>query len=175
MIGDALNGDRLIGMVLLREVTRPTNEQTPPIYSTGCTGLITHAEKLADGRYNVVLRGYEKFRIHTEGQQHSYRIADIEPISEPLSSNQQENLRTSRQRMELLIDQNKGGPESKLPRDIPDVELVNALSQHLEFDPIEKQALLESDGILARCHTLIDLLQMRQLASPQPNSLRTLQ
>ena len=173
MIGDALNGDRLIGMVLLREVQRPTNEQNPPIYSTGCAGLIMHAEQLADGRYNVVLRGYEKFRIRAEGQQHSYRIADIEPISESLSSSQQEDLRTSRQRIELLIDQSNQGPESKLPRDIPDVELVNALSQHLEFDPIEKQALLESDGILARCHTLIGLLQMRQLVSSQPNSLRT--
>jgi Lon protease-like protein len=28
----------------------------------GCAGLITHAERLPDGRYNIVLRGLEKFR-----------------------------------------------------------------------------------------------------------------
>jgi len=175
MIGDALKGDRLIGMVLLREMQNPTDEQFPSTYSTGCAGLITHAEQLADGRYNVVLRGYEKFRIHAEDRQHSYRVADIESIPEPLSTSQQAVLQTSRQRMELLLDRRNKRSESALPRDMPDVELVNTLSQYLEFDPIEKQALLESDGIISRCHALIDLLQMHQLISSQPNSLRSTQ
>jgi Lon protease-like protein len=29
-------------------------------------GLITHAEQLEDGKYNLVLRGLEKFTIHSE-------------------------------------------------------------------------------------------------------------
>ena len=32
----------------------------------GCAGLITHHERLADGRYNIVLRGLERFRVHGE-------------------------------------------------------------------------------------------------------------
>jgi len=59
MMADALTGDRLIGMVLLREGWQRDYEGRPPVYQIGCSGVITHAEKLADGRYNLVLRGLE--------------------------------------------------------------------------------------------------------------------
>ena len=32
-----------------------------------------------------------------------------------------------------------------------DEDLVNALAQYLELEPVEKQALLERDGLLDRC------------------------
>ena len=44
-----------------------------------------------------------------------------------------------------------------------DGDLVNALSQYLEFDPLEKQALLEREGLLERCRSLGDLLEMQSL------------
>jgi hypothetical protein len=40
---------------------------------------------------------------------------------------------------------------------------VNALAQYIELDPLERQALLEREGVLARCRALIDLLEMRTL------------
>ena len=63
MTADALAGDRLIGMVLLRPGHAADYEGRPPVYGVGCTGLITHAEKLDDGRFNLVLRGLDKFTI----------------------------------------------------------------------------------------------------------------
>ena len=33
------------------------------VYDVGCAGLITHVERLSDGRFNIVLRGLEKFRV----------------------------------------------------------------------------------------------------------------
>jgi Lon protease-like protein len=56
MTADALKGDRIIGMVLLRPGWEGSYEGRPPIYDVGCAGVITHAEKLEDGRYNLVLR-----------------------------------------------------------------------------------------------------------------------
>ena len=46
---------------------------------------------------------------------------------------------------------------------MPDEDLVNALAQYLELEPLERQALLERDGILARCRGLIELLEMKTL------------
>jgi hypothetical protein len=46
---------------------------------------------------------------------------------------------------------------------MPDDELINALAQYLELEPIEKQALLERDGALARCRSLVELLEMKAL------------
>ena len=46
-----------------------------------------------------------------------------------------------------------------------DEDLVNALAQYLELETVEKQALLERDGLLARCRSLIDLLEMKVIVS----------
>src|SRR5437588_739379 len=59
MVGDALAGDRMIGMVLLKPGWERDYEGQPPVYPIGSSGLITHAERLSDSRYNIVLRGVE--------------------------------------------------------------------------------------------------------------------
>ena len=59
-------------------------EGRPPVYPIGCAGVITHAERLPDGRCNIVLRGMEKFRIAGEEDGLPYRVASVEPIAEPL-------------------------------------------------------------------------------------------
>jgi Lon protease-like protein len=48
---------------------------------------------------------------------------------------------------------------------MPDEDLVNALAQYLELEPVEKQALLEREGLVARCRSLIDLLEMRVIVA----------
>src|SRR5215207_3342200 len=66
MVADALRGDRIIGMTLLRPGFEKDYEDRPAVYRIGCAGLITHSEPLSDGRFNIVLRGMEKFRIVAE-------------------------------------------------------------------------------------------------------------
>ena len=51
--------------------------------------------------------------------------------------------------------------EPRFPPSVPDEDLVNALAQYLELDVVERQALLECPGVLARCRALIDLLEMK--------------
>jgi Lon protease-like protein len=66
----------------------------------------------------------------------------------------------------LLVPQPQGrGVDPKMPPSMSDEDLVNALAQYLELEPVEKQALLERDGLLARCQSLIDLLEMKVIAS----------
>ena len=48
-----------------------------------------------------------------------------------------------------------------------DMDLVNALSQYLDLDPTEKQALLERNSVSERCRSLIDLLEMKSLLGDQ--------
>ena len=160
MVRDALAGDRIIGMVLLRDARAAAGEPAPPVYPVGCAGLITHRERLADGRFNIVLRGLHKFRIREEDDSRSYRRARVEAITEPDAP---EGLRAARQRLERLLARRLEvlGSDSKVPSGMADADLVNALSQYLEFDPLEKQALLERNGLLERCQSLSDLLEMK--------------
>jgi Lon protease-like protein len=169
MVADTLEGDRIIGMVLLRPGWEPNYEGRPEIYPIGCAGLVTFAERHNDGRYNIVLRGLEKFRVIEEDKidTHNYRIAQVDSIIEPMSDEDRTAMRLARRRLEaLLVPQPEGrGAEPKVPPSMPDEDLVNALAQYLELEPVEKQALLERDTLLARCHSLIELLEMKVIVA----------
>ncbi len=166
MVIDALAGDRIIGMVLLQPGFEAHYEGIPPIFPIGCAGVITHSEALADGRFNIVLRGIEKFRVVAEDTSLVYRQATVEPLDERLPEEERLALREYRHRLEALLAAaiERTGAEPRFPPSVPDEDLVNALAQYLDFDPIERQALLERDGIMARCEGVIELLEMRTLS-----------
>ena len=178
MVAEALATDRLIGMVLLRDGWQTRYRERPPIYSVGCSGLIAHSETLPDGRYNIVLRGLDRFRIVEEDHGRSYRRARTEPMPEPaLTSQDRLRLRQNRARIEALIapSERGGGIDPRAAEALNDQDLVNALAQYLDLEPIEKQALLEQPDVSARATSLIELLEMKTLIArhssvpPLPN------
>ena len=174
MVTQALEGDRIIGLALLRPGHDVAYEGRPPIFDMGCAGLITHVERQSDGGFNLILRGLSKFRIDEEEPPTDgvlYRIAHVTPLDEEVPVADRDTLRDERRRLETLLApslQNEGA--SRLPRDMADDDLVNALSQYLDLEPVEKQALLERDGVLARCRTLVELVEMKILMQRQPDS-----
>jgi uncharacterized protein len=162
MIADALEGDRLIGMTLLKPGWEGDYEGRPPVYPIGCAGLITQAQRMPDGRFNIVLRGLEKFRVLGEDPSKPYRLAHVEPLDEPACGEISE-MRSQRRKLEHLIVAAGPADETITPPSMPDEDFVNALAQYLNFDPVEKQALLEIPNALARCRSVIDLLEMKNL------------
>jgi Lon protease-like protein len=167
MVSSALAGDRMIGMVLLRPGWESDYEGRPDVYPIGCAGLITFSEEHTDGRYNIVLRGLDKFRILSEDYGRNYRVANIEVLREEPTDEDRAIIRAERRRLEaLLVPQPRGrGVDSKVPPSMADEDLVNALAQYLDLEPVEKQALLERNGLVARCRSLIDLLEMKVIVS----------
>ena len=166
LVDDALKGDRIIGMVLLRPGWEADYGGRPAVYPIGCAGVITHAERLPDGRFNIVLRGMEKFRVIGEESGKAYRVARVDAVPEPAADLVRAEMRSQRRRLEsLLVPQHEVQPEAKVPSSMADEDLVNALAQYLEFEPVEKQALLERDGVLNRCRSLIELLEMKVLGA----------
>jgi Lon protease-like protein len=167
MVEDVLQGDRLIGMVLLRPGWRMEYEGRPAVYPVGCAGLMTHVEPLPDGRYNIVLQGLQKFRVVGEDDGRPYRLGRVEMIQES-GPDDPALVRLARTRLEtLLATDGHDGSEGRVPSAMPDEELVNALAQYMELEAIEKQALLECDGLLARCRALVELMEMKVLAARQ--------
>ena len=166
MVRDALDGDRIVGITLLMPGWAAHEDRPPAVYQVGCAGLITHAERLGDGRYNIVLQGIEKFRITGEEEGAEYRVARIEPLHEALTDAGRMRLRQERRRLEaLLAPANEVGADAHLTGSMPDEDLVNALAQYLDLEPVERQALLERNGLLARCLSLIDLIEMKTIVS----------
>jgi hypothetical protein len=169
MVRDALDGDRLIGMTLLRPGWEEEYEGQPGIYTVGCAGLISHAEPLADGRYNIILRGLERFRVTREGAGRAYRLADVDWLPDQVDGADREALQHERHRLEALLAPLAEGASPRVPADLPDEHLVNALSQYLELEAVERQALLEQDNLLQRCRSLIELIEMKRIASRLPS------
>jgi Lon protease-like protein len=171
MTADAIAGDRMIGMLLLRPGWERDYEGRPPVYSIGCTGLITHFERLADGRYNIVLRGIERFQIVQEDPARIYRRAMVEPIPEQeVSGDDRAAIRRERSKLEAMLAPavERSGADPKLPSAMNDEDLVNALAQYLDFEPLEKQALLEQHSLRSRVESLVELLEMKTLMARTP-------
>ncbi len=171
MVGEAAATDRLIGLVLLRPGWEAEYEGRPPVYPIGCSGVITHMERLRDGRYNIVLRGLERFRILSEDHAKSYRRAAVERLAECQPTGEdRERVHRHRLRLEELLAPivERSGNDPKLTASMSDEDLVHALAQYLDLEPLEKQALLERDCLRTRAESLVDLLEMKVLMSRTP-------
>ena len=171
MVADALAGDRMIGMVLLRPGWEHDYDGRPPVYSVGCSGLISHFERLQDGCYNIILRGLERFRTLEEDSSCSYRRALVERLGDgQLSNDDRATVRRLRSKLEALLAPAvaKSGTEVMNASAMGDEDLINALAQYLDLEPLEKQALLERNCLRSRAESLVELLEMKIMMSRTP-------
>ena len=170
MMADALASDRMIGVVLLRPGWDRDYEGRPPIYSIGCSGVLTHNERLPDGRYNIVLRGIERFRIVEEDHALAYRRAVVEPLRDhALETADRSVIRSQRSKLESILGPSHSATgDPRMPVSMSDEDLVNALAQYLDLEPLEKQALLEKPCLRTRAESLVELLEMKILMARTP-------
>lgn len=160
MVADALEGDSIIGMVLLQPGFEEEYEGRPPVYAVGCAGVIIASERLPDGRYNILLRGLSKFRIVSEDQSRAYRLAEVEGLPEPIGTDERSELSATRQELERALGAAFPGAQPP-PSDLSDEEVIDALSLVLPIEPAERQELLEAEGSIERATKLIELLHRR--------------
>jgi Lon protease-like protein len=60
------------------------------------------------------------------------------------------------------------GADPKIPSAMGDEDLVNALAQYLDLEPLEKQALLEHHSLRARAEALVELLEIKIMIARTP-------
>ena len=169
---DALSGDRIIGMTLLRPGFEGDYHGRPPMYPVGCAGVISHSDQLPDGRYNIVLHGLSKFRIVEEMPDGEYRRARIEALTEVTDAPARRQIRDLRTKIEGLLLSALKATEVQIPGSLSDEDLVHALCQYLQFEPAERQALLECEGTVARARALTEFLEMQALLAQHPTGRR---
>src|SRR3954464_1244862 len=63
MTADALAGDRLVAPVLLRPGWEAEYDARPAVHPVACLGRIVADQRLADGRYNLLVRGLARLRL----------------------------------------------------------------------------------------------------------------
>jgi Lon protease-like protein len=83
LMSDALAADRLMALALLKPGWEENYHEQPPIFPVVCLGRIFKEERLADGRYNLLLHGLTRARVIEEVQTgRLYRSARLELLPE---------------------------------------------------------------------------------------------
>ena len=162
MVRDVADGEKMIGMLLLRPGWERDYAGRPPVFEVGCAGVLEQCEALADGRFNILLRGVSRFRILAEHEGEPYRLASVEPQAD--ATGDAAELEAIRPKLMASIGQASDGPsvlvmQAELPHDA----FVNALCQSLALAPVERQSLLDCDSVLERARRLIEILQWKAL------------
>ncbi len=156
MISDALARDRRIGMI------QPQREfEGAPLFQIGCLGRIGDVQALEDGRFNVVLEGETRFRMLRELDVTTpFRQIEAELLGESADETLAaiERAGFEREARRFATAQGYRVDWDSVAR-LDDVSLINGVCQIAPFDAAAKQALLEADGIGARCELLIQLMQ----------------
>ncbi|MFQ5350339.1 MAG: LON peptidase substrate-binding domain-containing protein [Thermoanaerobaculia bacterium] len=173
MVEDVLADDSYIGMIQPL-VPGPDNqgigEENPKLYSVGCAGLLERAERQADGRFLILLRGVRRFRADTEIElRRGYRRVRVsyEPFAEDArpetggvdTAALLDDIDRFAQCLELEFDM-------ELLAALDGPRLVNALAAALPFAPAEQQALLEASTVADRQRLLVELMHMDRTPRP---------
>ncbi len=161
MVADAVVGDRIIGMIELRPGFEANYEGRPPVYDIGCAGEIVDFKELPDGRYAIVLRGLVKFRVKSEGQNLTYRMARVEAVQEPVTDAERASLAAVRGRLATLIN-SPLVPLTEIPSpELSDEAFINTSALYLNMRGPLRQNLLELGSTLMRGQKLVELLESR--------------
>ncbi|MBI1291116.1 hypothetical protein GC173_07710 [bacterium] len=167
-------GDEHMGLAHLRPGFESDYFGAPPIYKTLTSARVLLADKLPDGRWNVLLEGIQRVKLVAEYKSEPYRIMKVRPLSDeipPEHHGESVRLMESAARKVESIAANFEDGERRL------TNLVN-LHQHPSIvadviaaltvdDPYTRQSLLEETNAHRRLkllHVHLDeiLTQLRQ-------------
>ena len=171
---DVLQGERRIGMVVVRPEHVDEMPGDPPIYPIGCAGVITESQRLPDGRYNLVLLGEHRVQIVAEeprSDSRLYRVAQVVRLTE--SYPETDRTRVARLRAAIVADvgmlvrhaqpDRSHAFDPELFAGVDDETFVNAVANAFAFPAEEKQALLEAENVPERYARLASALSFQRL------------
>jgi Lon protease-like protein len=162
MVADATIGGQCVAMALLKEGWESDYYGNPTIYPVLCVGRIVSVQPLSDGRSNILLQGLKRCEIHEEHFEKPYREATIRVKQKLSEEGLAGNVRCAL--IEILgrylqTREDSAAWQGFFRDEVSDEVLVNTLSTYLECTPLEKQFLLEADGLHQRARRLNDLIQ----------------
>ncbi len=140
--------------------------ETRRLFEVGCAGFVAEHQRLADGRFHLLLRATHRFRIVREVPRDGsrlYRIAEVDPLEEPLGD-RASALRARDRVIELLaqLAERMLGTEQSLDvaqlRALELAQFASGVTQAVALPTREKQALLEAPTLAARLEQLAGAL-----------------
>ena len=160
LVRDITDTGDAFGIALLRRGGRA--EETHEI---GCTVRIEAAEQFPDGRYNIICRGEQRFRIIDRLDAAPYWIAEVELLEEPHDAESddaysafEETSDLFRQHLGLTLAlQSSWQRRFRLPQ--RPTTLINHIGAQVEAPPSVKQEVLKAPTAVEQLRLLARLLR----------------
>jgi Lon protease-like protein len=173
LLHDVLASDGMLAIPRLKPGFESEYYRAPAVHDICGIGRVVQHEQLADGRYNILVRGTARGRLLTETAQEPYRTAHFEVLTPPKPAADITPGMLHRELIKLLQLLVQSSPSSNdelvaAAREIEDLgECVDALSSLVETAD-ERQTLLETLDPAARAILLLAHLQelLTQLSDP---------
>jgi Lon protease-like protein len=166
MTTDALAGDRLVTLALLRPGWEADYEGRPALHPVACVGKILADQRLEDGRFNLLVRGLSRARIVEELESGKlYRSARVDLLSEVAVADKKQERTLRRQLVKLappwfpaqgaILEQ----LHKLLQSDLPLGALCDIVSFAVPLTVEAKQRLLEELQVGRRARRLLKHLR----------------
>ncbi len=168
MIQDILEHEQQIGMLLLKKGWEKDYFGTPETFRIGCVGAIEAFEKLPMGRFNVLLRGIQKFEVVNFTQHAPYRCVEARMLrDEDFNFTRAEKSRLFRHLWEIshryarvVLQLSPAAVFGEVQEG--DLEaLINQTAMILDIDIFEKQKLLELPSLEKRYYFIKQTIDER--------------
>lgn len=162
MTVETINSHHHLVMVLMRDTPDGgTYGETAPTFDVGCLAEIVRAEPLTGGRWNLLVQGRQAVRILEEVPGRPFRQVRYEAL--PFDNSLLWPGPHRKRLMEILhayAAANEIEDQLKELLDLPleDEARLNTLALALDFEPVERQFLLEARDLPALGDRLLQLM-----------------
>jgi Lon protease-like protein len=162
LTADALSGDRLMTVVLLRDGWEEHYDEQPAVHRVACLGQIVADVLLPDGRYNLMLRGLARVRILDEPPtDRLYRVARVEILHDVVPDDVDELMTLRTALADLILPRVTTGPireqvQALFHGELPLGQVCDLLAFALPLSPEVKQDLLECTDVPERARRLME-------------------
>ena len=160
LVRDMNDSGEPFGIALLRR-----GAQAEETHEIGCTVRIEQTEPFPDGRFNVMCRGEQRFRIIQRLDAAPYWIAEVEFLDDPGDSDSDDAYAACTETAELyrqhlrmaLALQNSWQRRFRLPA--RPIRLINHIGSRVEAPPSVKQEVLKAGTAVEHLRLLARLLR----------------
>jgi len=161
LIGTRYGEEPIFGVVLTKQGREVADE--PAIHEIGTAAELVGAGRYPDGRYDLIVRGSRRFRVHGQNWSTGYLTADVEWLEEPPGAPGSPSLAHQAglafEQFLTAFERATGADISRQDLPVDPTELAYALCARIPLDTWERQRLLEQPTTTDRLIHLLAIVR----------------
>lgn len=164
MVKDALDGEKIITMALLKPGWENEYYNSPKIFNVACMGRIVSTEYMEDGTSNIVLYGLKRVELQEIDNQEPYRVANVKIREDVLDGNEElyrKHIEDLLGKWNSIMGEEQKDHRIEINTALPLDKLTDTIATLIISNIFDRQSLLEQSQAVKRAEKIIDYIQTR--------------